>query len=157
MACQPDRVVGSSNYKSLSHPGPGGPCLLQSPAPGSQESCPQPVPSPWPQNRAGCVCSAGTAPSGLTEQTLAGAPGTGRPGTPASLSSWGGPGTLGPVEEDWHLVPPDISRDPHLSEHILPQQEVREQEQVVKIFPAQALHLACQKASGTLAGSLPSR
>lgn len=47
--------------------------------------------------------------------------------------------------EDWHLVPPDISRDPHLSKHILPQQELSEQEQVVKIFPAQALHLACQR------------
>lgn len=89
------------------------------------------------------MCSAGTAPSSLTEQTLAGAPGTARPGTPASSSSGGGPGTLVPVEEDWHLVPPDISRDPHLSEHILPQQELREQEQVVKIFAAQALHLAC--------------
>lgn len=42
-------------------------------------------------------------------------------------------------------MPPDISRDPHLSKHILPKQELREQEQVVKIFPAQALHLARQR------------
>lgn len=60
------------------------------------------------------------------------------------LALGGGPGTLVPAE-DWHLVPPDISRDPHLSKHILPQQELSEQEQVVKIFPAQALHLACQR------------
>lgn len=136
MACQPDWGGGwgeeSSNYKSLGHPGPGAPAYSRLPAPGSQESCPQPVPSPWPQNRAGCVCGAGTAPSGLTEQTQAGAPGTARPSTPASSSSGGGPGTLVPAEEDWHLVPPDISRDPHLSKHILPQQEIREQEQVVK-------------------------
>lgn len=82
MACQSDGVCvrrKSSNYKSLglwSCPselsGTWGPCYSRLPAPGSQESCPQPVPSPWPQNRAGCVYSAGTAPSGLTEQTQVG-------------------------------------------------------------------------------------
>lgn len=71
-----------------------------------------------------------------------------QPGSAPQLHPALGPGTLVPVEEDWHPVSPDISRDPHLSKHILPQQELREQEQVVKSFPAQALHLACQRLLG---------
>ncbi|XP_072615028.1 DNA damage-binding protein 2 isoform X4 [Vulpes vulpes] len=59
-------------------PGAWAPCLLQPPAP-SPQSCPPPVPSLWPQNRASCVCRAGTAPSGLPEQTQARVPGTARP------------------------------------------------------------------------------
>lgn len=152
MACQEDGERKNSSHKSLGlwscprEPSRAwGSCLHQPPCPGSQETCPPPIPSPWPQNRAGCVCRAGTAPTDLTEQTQTGSPGTARPGTPASSSYGVGPGTLVPVEEDWHLAPPDISRDSNPSKHTLPQQELREQEQVVKIFPAQDLHLSSQR------------
>lgn len=91
--------------------GPGPPACSSLCAPGSRESCPPPVPSLWPQNRASCVCRAGTAPFSLPEQTQAQAPGTARPHCPTGPSSRGGPCALAPAEKGQHPVPPDPSRD----------------------------------------------
>nr|XP_023509769.1 DNA damage-binding protein 2 isoform X2 [Equus caballus] len=83
---------------------------------------PPTLPSLWPQNRAGCVCRAGTAPSGLPEQTQAQAPGTARPQSPGLIELWGWPCAWAPGEEGQHPGLPDFSRDPDRSpEHTPPQ------------------------------------
>lgn len=148
MACQQDGERKNSSYKSLGlwscprEPSrPGAPAYSSLPAQAPRRPAPHPFPLPGPRTeQAVCVGLAQLFQTSQSKQT--GSPGTARPGTPASSSYGGGPGTLVPVEEDWHLAPPDISRDSNPSKHTLPQQELREQEQVVKIFPAQDLHLS---------------
>lgn len=100
------RTFGAVPVRHLEAPAP---CLLQPPC--SRESCPPPIPSLWPQNRAGCVYRAGTAPSGLRANTSPRPRHSQAPQPGLDLAeAWAL--RLAPVEEEGQPVPPDLSRDP---------------------------------------------
>lgn len=106
----------------MNYLGPGAPATPGSLLLAPRRAAPNPFLLPGPRTeQAVCIVLAQLPQASQSKHKLDGAPGTARPGTPASSGYGGGPGTLVPVEGDWHLVPPDVSRGPHLSKHILPQ------------------------------------